>query len=54
MARIYRKSNDSVTWHFCRNCSYWPAEDYEDQMQPPGTGQICNECKALLVARNCA
>ncbi|HEY3304719.1 MAG TPA: hypothetical protein VGL70_14405 [Candidatus Binatia bacterium] len=41
-----RKKNDGDTWHFCSNCSNWPAKNYDEQTSPPMFGELCNECKA--------
>jgi hypothetical protein len=41
-----RKMKDGDTWHFCSNCSKWPASDYDEQVNPPMFGELCNECKA--------
>jgi hypothetical protein len=41
-----RKKNDGDTWHFCSNCSNWPAINYDEQISPPMFGELCNECKA--------
>jgi hypothetical protein len=49
----YRKASDGQTWHFCSNCSYWPEADYEEQAIAPGTGEFCNQCKALLQEQRC-
>lgn len=47
MASIYRKTAGYQTWHFCSNCSHCPEADYEELLTPPGTGELCNECKTL-------
>ena len=44
----YRRTNGNDTWHWCRNCSEWPAADfnevkginrvtYDYTSKPPGT-----------------
>jgi hypothetical protein len=53
MASTYRRKKGSETWHFCANCSNWPAGDYEEQVTAPSTGELCNECRAKRLERNC-
>ncbi len=53
LVNIYRKALACQTWHFCTNCSHWPAEDFEQLTILPESGQLCNECKTLREARNC-
>jgi hypothetical protein len=50
---IYRRKNDSDTWHWCRNCSNWPTSDYVEANAKPTSGELDNECKAKEKARNC-
>lgn len=49
----YRKKNNSNTWHFCGNCSNWPASDFEIQLSKPLDKNLCSECKAKQASRNC-
>lgn len=45
--RTYRRRRrDSDTWHFCRNCSNDPEEDYLTREEEPSSGELCNECQA--------
>lgn len=44
--RIYRRRRDSDTWHFCRNCSNDPEEDYLTREEEPTSGEFCNQCQA--------
>ena len=53
LPRTYRKILDSKTWHFCSNCSHWPHENYKRQMLPPGSDELCNECKTLQQQLSC-
>lgn len=48
----YRKRRGSDTWHWCRNCSNWPTEDYTERDTRPGY-DLCNECKGKEKAGNC-
>ena len=41
----YRRRKDSDTWHWCKNCSNWPKEDYEEITTKPTYGELCDECK---------
>jgi glycosyltransferase involved in cell wall biosynthesis len=42
---VFRRRRDGETWHFCRNCSSWPTEDYEEQERVPQSGE-CVECRS--------
>ncbi|HEV8725255.1 MAG TPA: response regulator [Candidatus Binatia bacterium] len=41
---VYRRKPESEVWHFCRNCSQWPAEDYIEQRHLRSTDEVCSEC----------
>lgn len=41
----YRKTKGSDTWHYCKNCSKWPASNYEESQSKPSSGELCNECR---------
>jgi DNA-binding response OmpR family regulator len=41
---LYRRKQGSEVWHFCRNCSQWPGEDYVEQRHLRRTDEVCNEC----------
>ena len=44
----YHKARDSELWHFCMNCSDWPAKDFDElssAQNEPGE-RICAECNA--------
>jgi hypothetical protein len=43
---IYRRKNNSDTWHWCNNCSIWPTSDYKEAKRKPTSGKFCNQCKA--------
>jgi len=48
----YRKKKGSDTWHWCKNCPYWPkdSEDYDEVTLPgrtrPSSGELDNGCLA--------
>lgn len=42
----YRRRKGNDTWHFCTNCSNWPASGYDAQTNKPTSGEFCNECLA--------
>ena len=46
MAKTYRRRENNDTWHFCKNCSNWPRQDYVERETKPTTGELCNECIA--------
>jgi DNA-binding NtrC family response regulator len=43
---LYRRKQESEVWHFCRNCSLWPAEDYIEQRHLQSLDEVCSECIA--------
>ena len=49
----YRKATGKDTWHFCKNCSNWPAKDYVEKNDKPTTGEFCNECRSKEKAGTC-
>ncbi len=60
----FRRARGGDAWHFCQNCSSWPADDFEEAAPandygldnppvPPG-GVQCEECKSLRDSRECA
>lgn len=49
----YRKREDGNIWHWCKNCSHWPREDFDEKAGKPFTGELCNECQALTKAGKC-
>lgn len=44
--RVYRRHEESDTWHFCRNCSNDPTGDFLSTEDKPSYGEFCNECQA--------
>jgi uncharacterized protein (DUF433 family) len=50
---VYRRRERHDTWHWCRNCSTWPTDNYEESSSKPTTGELCNECHAKQRAGNC-
>jgi hypothetical protein len=48
MNENYRKGVGSSVWHFCSNCSTWPAENYITSASPQQIGSevLCSECVA--------
>lgn len=49
----YRRRVGADTWHFCRNCSHWPSENFEESVDSPQSGHLCNECSAKERSGNC-
>jgi uncharacterized protein (DUF433 family) len=49
----YRRRRGHDTWHWCSNCSAWPANDYEEGSSRPSAGEFCNECQVKQSAGNC-
>lgn len=50
---VYRRRKGHDTWHWCRNCSAWPGDNYEENSSNVTVGERCNECRAKQMARNC-
>ncbi|HEX8163861.1 MAG TPA: DUF433 domain-containing protein [Pyrinomonadaceae bacterium] len=50
-ARAYRRRRGGDIWHWCLNCSTFPATDYEERRTP--LGMMCNECSAKERDGNC-
>ena len=48
----FRKSVEGDTWHFARDCSRWPTDEYVVLELPPNLGMICNECAAKEPKKN--
>ena len=42
---IFRKTQDSETWHFSQSCSNWPEAEFIQLEALPRIGALCNECK---------
>jgi hypothetical protein len=49
----WRRKGTRDTWHFCKNCSNWPTEDYEEKTTKPTSGELCDQCLAKQKADNC-
>jgi len=50
----YRRLKSDDTWHWCRNCSNWPALEKSD-IRPtrPSSGEFCDECLAKDTSGEC-
>lgn len=52
----FRKSNSNVIWHWCRNCSDWPANDFEQREDKPLAWRgdsLCAQCAASDTCCTC-
>ena len=52
----YRRRKDRDTWHWCKNCSNYPTEDYVEvsiSIARPSSGELDNECLAKEKAGTC-
>ena len=51
----FRRSVGHDTWHWCRNCSFWPASNYDEKKTSRRSlaGELCNECKAKQANGSC-
>lgn len=46
--KIYRRAPDDALWHFCKNCSQWPAQGQTIGSFPHLQSQdLCSECLRL-------
>jgi uncharacterized protein (DUF433 family) len=50
---VYRRGKGHETWHWCRNCSTWPTNDYEESSSRPTAGEFCNQCHGKQRAETC-
>ena len=50
---LYRNSGVGDAWHFCRNCSAWPMERYEERTIEPPKNLLCPECTRNLLELQC-
>jgi len=48
----FRRRNGTETWHFCRNCSQWPVQKFDEQTTKPTEG-LCPECEEKEKAKRC-
>jgi hypothetical protein len=53
MASQYRKKRGSDTWHWCSNCTNYPASDYDTSPTKPTSGELCDQCLGKERAGNC-
>ena len=45
----FRKADGSTIWHWCRNCSDWPPDDFKQRADKPPAWNgesLCGECAA--------
>lgn len=52
-ARVYRRAQNSQSWHFCERCSFWPTQNYEQRVRTPSSDLLCNECVARSSGVSC-
>ena len=48
----YVKKEESDTWHWCKNCSNYPATIAKSTAVRPSY-DLCNQCKAKEDAKDC-
>jgi hypothetical protein len=55
MIESYRKAIDSNVWHFCSNCTTWPAQNYLASLVPyrMENAELCAECAARHAIGDC-
>ena len=49
----YRRGRGHDTWHWCRNCSTFPTNNFESIRGRPSTGELCNECRGKEMSERC-
>ena len=52
----YRRRRGRDIWHWCKNCSNYPTEDYVEETVStgrPSSGELDNECLAKEKAGTC-
>jgi len=51
----YRRIKGTNVWHWCSNCSQWPASNYIEVIRDsrPGGGKLDDECLARETAGEC-
>ena len=56
MIETYRKASGSKVWHFCSNCTTYPAQDYISFQFPQRVedAELCTECIARHTIGDCA
>jgi DNA-binding response OmpR family regulator len=50
---MFRQAHDHQTWHWCENCSTWPAGDYVERDGLPDGGELCSECCVKATSGGC-
>jgi hypothetical protein len=51
---VYRRKEDSQTWHWCSNCSQYPTgQDIIKRQSRPEYGQFCEECTVKEQTGDC-
>ena len=53
MAKTYVQGQRTDTWHWCRNCSNYPATVVKRRKTRPTSGDLCNQCKGKERNGNC-
>ena len=50
----YRRTLQSKTWHFCRNCPDWPSElNLVISTKPLADARVCSECLGVRERGQC-
>jgi len=45
----YARSYKSHIWHWCRDCTFYPKDEWEVIHENPSTGVTCHECEKASV-----
>ena len=48
----YARAYDSHIWHWCKDCTFYPKEEWEIINETPSTGVTCKECDSASIDWN--
>jgi len=48
----YARSNNSHIWHWCKDCTFYPVDEWEIITEIPLEGVVCHECDKASVNWN--
>ncbi|MBN2322447.1 MAG: hypothetical protein JXQ30_01835 [Spirochaetes bacterium] len=49
----YRRLRGVDIWHWCKNCSKYPAKKFEERHTKPTSGKLCDECLGKEKNKKC-
>ena len=53
---VYRKTKGKDVWHWCENCRYYPAKEFDERKTKPRKeqGNLCTFCGYKEKKGNCS